>query len=98
MAGKGDSNAWVIDAAARPKLPVLIIEARYYEAVARELLAGALAELDAQGVAHVRVEVPAALQLPQVPAAQRPTIYLNTSPPTLNQTASLMISAIFVGI
>lgn len=69
MAGKGDSKAWTIDKAARPKLPVLIIEARYYETVAQELLAGALAELAAQGVAFERVEVPGALEMPQVLAA-----------------------------
>lgn len=69
MAGKGDSKEWTIDAAARPKLPVLIIEARYYEAVGEALIEGALAELTAQGVAYERVEVPGALEIPQVLAA-----------------------------
>ncbi|MEQ1615368.1 MAG: 6,7-dimethyl-8-ribityllumazine synthase [Hyphomicrobiaceae bacterium] len=55
-----------MDPATRPKLPVLIIEARYYEAIGEALIEGALAELDAQGVAYERVEVPGALEIPQV--------------------------------
>lgn len=43
---------------------ILIIEARYYEAVAEELLAGALAELEAAGVTFERVTVPGALEIP----------------------------------
>jgi 6,7-dimethyl-8-ribityllumazine synthase len=69
MAGKGDTRQWTIGAAARPKLPVLIIEARYYEAVAEALIEGALAELAAQGIGHERIEVPGALEMPQVLAA-----------------------------
>lgn len=69
MAGRGDTKEWTIAAAARPKLPVLIVEARYYEAVAEALLDGAVAELKAQGVAYERVEVPGALEMPQVIAA-----------------------------
>ena len=44
---------------------VLIIEARYYEAVADELAAGAIAELEAHGVPYDRVAVPGALEIPQ---------------------------------
>lgn len=69
MAGRGATNAWQIDPAARPTLPVLIIEARYYEAVGEALIEGALAELAAQGVGYERVEVPGALEIPQVLAA-----------------------------
>jgi 6,7-dimethyl-8-ribityllumazine synthase len=69
MAGRGTSGEWTIKAAARPKLPVLIIEARYYEDVGRALIDGALAELKAQGVDHERIEVPGALEIPQVLAA-----------------------------
>ncbi len=56
-------------AALRPKLPILIIEARYYEDVGQALLEGALAELKAHGVDHDRVSVPGALEIPQVLAA-----------------------------
>ena len=69
MAGKSISAPWVMAATARPSLPVLIIEARYYEAVAEALIEGALAELEAQGVAYERLVVPGALEIPQVLAA-----------------------------
>lgn len=48
------------DACAR----VLIIEARFYENIADELLSGALAELDASGASSERVTVPGALEIP----------------------------------
>jgi len=43
---------------------VLIIEARYYEAVADLLAAGALAELEAAGATFERIVVPGALEIP----------------------------------
>ena len=69
MAGKSTSAPWVMADSARPMLPVLIIEARYYEQVAEALIDGALAELEAQGVGYERVVVPGALEIPQVLAA-----------------------------
>jgi 6,7-dimethyl-8-ribityllumazine synthase len=51
---------------------VLIIEARFYEEVADELAAGAIAELDARGVAYDRVAVPGALEIPQALSAAVP--------------------------
>lgn len=44
---------------------VLIIEARYYEAIADELFAGAHAELEAAGSTFERMTVPGALEIPQ---------------------------------
>ena len=43
---------------------ILIIEARYYEKIADELLAGAEAELNAAGIAFERITVPGALEIP----------------------------------
>jgi 6,7-dimethyl-8-ribityllumazine synthase len=43
---------------------VLIIEAPYYEKVAQELAAGAVAELEAASVEYERVVVPGALEIP----------------------------------
>jgi len=48
---------------------ILLIEARYYEDIADELIAGAIAELDAHGASYDRVAVPGALEIPQALAA-----------------------------
>jgi 6,7-dimethyl-8-ribityllumazine synthase len=48
---------------------VLIIDARYYEAIADELARGAIAELEAQGCGFERIIVPGALEIPQALAA-----------------------------
>ena len=48
---------------------VLIIEARFYEAIADMLADGAVAELKARGATFTRVQVPGALEIPQVLAA-----------------------------
>ena len=45
---------------------ILVIEAPYYEDVAKALAGGALAVLDAHGCTHERVVVPGALEIPQV--------------------------------
>lgn len=43
---------------------VLIVEGRYYEDIADELLRGAVRALEARGVAHETVTVPGALEIP----------------------------------
>lgn len=43
---------------------VLIVESRYYEEIAAELLAGAVAALEAGGATYERVEVPGAFEIP----------------------------------
>ncbi|MDX2259642.1 MAG: 6,7-dimethyl-8-ribityllumazine synthase [Hyphomicrobiaceae bacterium] len=48
---------------------ILVIEARFYDAIADELAAGAVAELEAAGVGYDRIAVPGALEIPQVLAA-----------------------------
>jgi len=48
---------------------VLIIEARYYEAISDALMAGAIAELEAAGASYERVIVPGALEIPLALAA-----------------------------
>jgi 6,7-dimethyl-8-ribityllumazine synthase len=45
---------------------VLIVEGRFYDEISDELVNGAIAVLDAQGVAHDRITVPGALEIPQV--------------------------------
>jgi 6,7-dimethyl-8-ribityllumazine synthase len=44
---------------------VLIIESPYYQSITDELIAGAVATLDAAGVSYDRVAVPGALEIPQ---------------------------------
>lgn len=43
---------------------VLIIEGRFYEDLADELLRGAIKELESRGLAHERITVPGALEIP----------------------------------
>lgn len=43
---------------------VLVVEARFYDDIAEALLAGATKVLDAAGVAHERITVPGALEIP----------------------------------
>ncbi len=45
-------------------LHVLIVEARFYEDIADELVKGAIAELEGAGATHERVSVPGAFELP----------------------------------
>lgn len=48
-----------------PDSRILIIEARFYEAIADWLVEGAVAEIEAQGASYDRVVVPGALEIPQ---------------------------------
>ncbi len=97
MAGIGSNSDWIMDQRARPKLPLLIIEARYYEAVSQELINGALAELAAHGVASERVEVPGALEIPQVMAAAVAAGYLPASGATARFAGVVMLGCVIRG-
>ena len=54
---------------ARHKCRILIIEARFNEKIADELVKGAIEELEAQGATWERVVVPGALEIPTVLAS-----------------------------
>ncbi len=43
---------------------VLIVEARFYEDIADELVTGAIAEIEASGATHERLSVPGAFEIP----------------------------------
>jgi 6,7-dimethyl-8-ribityllumazine synthase len=43
---------------------ILVVEARYYEEIADALLSGVISALDDEGVAHDRITVPGALEIP----------------------------------
>lgn len=47
-------------------MKILIIEARYYEAISEDLLKGALAALQQAGAKVTKVNVPGALEIPHV--------------------------------
>lgn len=64
MAGKAKAAAVPSAFAGLRGARMLIIEARYYEKIADELLAGAVAELDAAGVSYEVITVPGALEIP----------------------------------
>jgi 6,7-dimethyl-8-ribityllumazine synthase len=64
MAGKGKASVEANLYQGLHGARILIIEARYYEAIADELLAGALAEIKAAGVGFERITVPGALEIP----------------------------------
>ncbi len=53
----------------RAKCRILIIESRFNEKIADELVSGAIEELEAQGASYERVSVPGALEIPQVLAS-----------------------------
>ena len=61
MAGKSTAARQAVEV----KAHILIIESRYYEAVADALLEGALAELKASGATSDKITVPGALEIPQ---------------------------------
>ena len=54
---------------ARSKCRILIIEARFNEKIADELVQGAIEEIEAQGASWERVSVPGALEIPLVLAS-----------------------------
>jgi 6,7-dimethyl-8-ribityllumazine synthase len=69
MAGRAPRTAVPSKPVDRAGQRILIIEARFHERVADLLLDGAVAELEAERVAHERISVPGALEIPQVLAS-----------------------------
>ncbi len=67
MAGKSSArtSTSATDDASPIKAHVLVIEARYYDAIGAALLAGAIEEMKAMGVTWEVVSVPGALEIPQ---------------------------------
>lgn len=66
MAGRASRTAVGAQRSGRMAGRFLIIEARFYEAIADELASGAIAEIEAAGATYERIAVPGALEIPQV--------------------------------
>lgn len=66
MAGRAPQSTGTSTVGADGKLRLLIIEGRFYENIGDELIAGARAELDANGIGYELITVPGALEIPQV--------------------------------
>jgi 6,7-dimethyl-8-ribityllumazine synthase len=64
MTGKSQQAKISVPAPGAAAKRILIIEARYYENICEELLAGAIAELAAAGASFERITVPGALEIP----------------------------------
>jgi 6,7-dimethyl-8-ribityllumazine synthase len=64
MAGRAQRSAATAPSAGGVAAHILIVEGRYYEKVTDELLAGAVAELAAQGTTFEKITVPGALEIP----------------------------------
>jgi 6,7-dimethyl-8-ribityllumazine synthase len=62
MAGRSTASA----SAPQTKAHILVIEARYYDAVGEALMAGAIEEMKASGATWEVFSVPGALEIPQV--------------------------------
>jgi 6,7-dimethyl-8-ribityllumazine synthase len=64
MAGRAQRSPEALPTPTGTAARLLIIEARYYEKVSEELLAGAIAEIEAAGASFERITVPGALEIP----------------------------------
>jgi 6,7-dimethyl-8-ribityllumazine synthase len=64
MAGRGREPSDTAPRREAEGARVLLIEAPYYQAIAAELAAGAVAELEAAGATYERIAVPGAMEIP----------------------------------
>jgi 6,7-dimethyl-8-ribityllumazine synthase len=76
---------------------VLIVEARYYEDIADEMAAGAIAVLAKHGCTYDRLAVPGALEIPQALAAACDTGRLGVGDPFSESDARIYDGAIALG-
>ena len=76
---------------------ILIIEARFHERIADALLAGAIAEIDAQGATYERVTVPGALEIPQVLASAVAAGLIPTDAPDSRFCGAVVLGCVIRG-
>lgn len=76
---------------------ILIIEARFYEEIAGELVKGAIAELEAQGAKYDRVAVPGALEIAQVLAQAAQSGLIPASAPSARYAGVVALGCVIRG-
>lgn len=76
---------------------ILIIEARFYEDIADELVQGAVQELEAQGAVYDRVAVPGALEIPQVLAQAVAAGLIPSSAPSARFAGAIALGCVIRG-
>lgn len=86
-----------VPAPQRPKCRVLIIEARFYDDIADELVKGAIEELEAQGAAYERISVPGALEIPQVLAQAVTAGVIPASAPSARFAGAIALGCVIRG-
>jgi 6,7-dimethyl-8-ribityllumazine synthase len=90
---QGQSN----QASSRGRCRILIIEARFNEKIADELVAGAIAEIEAQGASWDRVAVPGALEIPQALAAAIQSGLIPTGAPSSQYAGVVALGCVVRG-
>lgn len=81
----------------RVRCRLLIIEGRYYEAISDELIAGAVAEIEAAGAVFDKVTVPGALEIPQVLAQAVSAGLIPASAPSARYSGVVAIGCVIRG-
>ena len=84
-------------AAAPGQVRILIIEGRFYDEIGDALLEGAIAELEALGVAYARVTVPGALEIPQVLAQAIEAGLIPASAPNARYSGVIALGCVIRG-
>ncbi len=91
MAGSGNQAALGDYPELFAQQNILVVEGRYYDDIGDELLAGALAELEAAGASFEHVVVPGALEIPQIlgQAVERELIGADSAAPRYTGAVAL---------
>ena len=84
-------------ASSRPRCRLLVIEARFHDNIADELMKGAIAEMEAEGVKFDRVSVPGALEIPQVLAHAVSTGLIPAGAPSARFAGAIALGCVIRG-
>jgi 6,7-dimethyl-8-ribityllumazine synthase len=81
----------------RLKCRILIIEARFHEGIADELVAGAIAEIEARGASWERISVPGCLEIPLVLASAVQSDLIPASAPSSRYAGVVALGCVIRG-